>query len=129
MKSKIKDDNLVRHLMPDNFAVGCRRPTPGNGYLEALSEENVHVVTDEISQVSPEGIVLVTGEILEIDTLICATGFNISFCPRFKLIGRNGQDIEDLWGEKPEAYLSTAVPDFPNYFSKSKACGVKTAID
>lgn len=129
MKSKVKDDNLIKYLMPDNFAVGCRRPTPGNGYLEALSEENVRVVTDEISRVSPEGIVLVTGETLEIDTLICATGFNISFCPRFKLIGRNGQDIEDLWREKPEAYLSTAVPGFPNYFSKSKFYQIKTAID
>lgn len=129
MKSKIKDDNLIRHLMPDSFAVGCRRPTPGNGYLEALAEGNVRVVTDEISRVSPEGIVLVTGETLEIDTLICATGFNISFCPRFKLIGRKGQDIEELWREKPEAYLSTAVPDFPNYFSKSKVSDIKTTID
>lgn len=129
MKSKIKDGNLVRHLMPDNFAVGCRRPTPGNGYLEALSEENVRVVTDEISRVSPKGIVLVTGEALDIDTLICATGFNISFCPRFKLIGRNGQDIEDIWREKPEAYLSTAVPGFPNYFSKSKVSQIETSID
>lgn len=129
MKSKITDDNLVRHLMPDNFAVGCRRPTPGNGYLEALSEKNVRVVTDEISRVSPKGIVLVTGETLEIETLICATGFNISFCPRFKLIGRNGQDIEDLWRQKPEAYLSTAVPGFPNYFSKSKASDIKLTID
>lgn len=129
MKSKIKDENLVRHLMPDNFAVGCRRPTPGNGYLEALSEENVRVVTDEISRVLPEGIVLVTGETLEIDTLICATGFNISFCPRFKLIGRNGQDIEDQWREKPEAYLSTAVPGFPNYFSKSIVSKIETVID
>lgn len=128
MKSKIKDEKLARHLMPDNFAVGCRRPTPGNGYLEALSEPNVRVVTDEISRVSLEGIVLVTGETLEIDTLICATGFDISFCPRFKLFGRNGQDIENLWREKPEAYLSTAVPGFPNYFSKLKACGTKAAI-
>lgn len=119
MKSKIKDESLLQHLMPQNFAIGCKRPTPGNGYLEALSEDNVRVVTDKIARVSPDGIVLASGEELKVDTIICATGFDIGFCPRFKLIGRDGRDIKEEWREKPEAYLSTAAPGFPNYFSKS----------
>lgn len=104
--------------MPDNFAVGCRRPTPGNGYLEALVEDNVRVVTDSIERVESNGIQLSTGELLEVDTILCATGFDLSFCPRFKLIGRGGVAIDEKWKDIAEAYLSLSVPGFPNYFSE-----------
>lgn len=118
MKAKLKDERILKHLMPDNFAVGCRRPTPGNGYLEALVESNVNVVTEPIARVVPEGIQLKSGEILKVTTIICATGFDLSFCPRFSLIGRNGVAIAEQWKDTAEAYLSVAVPGFPNYFSK-----------
>lgn len=118
MRSKLQDETILKYLMPSDFAVGCRRPTPGNGYLETLVKENVRVIPDEITRIVPDGIELSTGELLQIDTLICATGFNMSFCPQFTLIGRNGEAIHDRWQEKPEAYLSVAVPGFPNYFSK-----------
>lgn len=111
------DERLVKALLPD-FAVGCRRPTPGNGYLEALTKENVRVVTDRISHVVPEGIVLTTGEVIKIDTFICATGFDLSFTPSFELVGRQGKTMAEEWKSKPTAYLSLAVPNFPNYFSE-----------
>lgn len=119
MKVKLGDDALLEHLMPDNFAVGCRRPTPGNGYLEALTQKNVRVITEAIDEVVPKGVKLSSGEIVDVDTIICATGFDLSFCPRFQLIGRNEESIHETWKDIPEAYLSTAVPGFPNYFSKS----------
>lgn len=118
MTSKLNDEKLLKHLMPEDFAIGCRRPTPGNGYLEALTKDNVRVVTEEIDQVVSDGIQLKSTEIIKVDALICATGFDLSFCPRFDLIGRNGQDIHEKWKDLPEAYLSLAVPDFPNYFSR-----------
>ncbi|KID76808.1 Flavin monooxygenase-like protein, partial [Metarhizium brunneum ARSEF 3297] len=116
MKEKLgKDSPLLKHMLP-TFAVGCRRPTPGNGYLEALTKENVRVVTDAISEIVPEGIKTSTGEILKVDMLICATGFDISFCPRYPVIGKDGISLGDQWKDKPEAYLSLAVPNFPNHF-------------
>ncbi|KAG8428476.1 hypothetical protein J3459_003898 [Metarhizium acridum] len=116
MEEKLgKDSPLLRHMLP-TFAVGCRRPTPGNGYLEALTKENVRVVTDAISQIVPEGIKTSTGEILKVDMFICATGFDISFCPRYPVIGEHGISLGDQWKDKPEAYLSLAVPNFPNHF-------------
>ncbi|KAH7010394.1 cyclohexanone monooxygenase [Ilyonectria destructans] len=116
MTSKLNDEKLLKHLMPEDFAIGCRRPTPGNGYLEALTKDNVRVVTEEIDQVVSDGIQLKSTEIIKVDALICATGFDLSFCPRFDLIGRNGEDIHEKWKDLPEAYLSLAVSDFPNYF-------------
>lgn len=70
MKSKLQNDRLEKHMIPD-FAVGCRRPTPGNGYLEALSMSNVRVVTDHIQEIVPEGIKLTTGELIAVDAFIC----------------------------------------------------------
>jgi cation diffusion facilitator CzcD-associated flavoprotein CzcO len=118
MKRKLPDEKILKYVMPTNFAVSCRRPTPGNGYLESLTETNVRVIPDGIKEILPEGIILETGEVLKVDSLICATGFNMSFCPRFTLIGRNGEDIAEKWRHKPEAYLSVAVSGFPNYFSE-----------
>lgn len=118
MKSKLGHNSpLLKHLIP-TFSVGCRRPTPGNGYLEALTEKNVRVVTDRIAEIVPEGIKTETGEIIKIDMFICATGFDISFCPRYPVIGRNGIGLADMWKEKPAAYLSLAVPNVPNHFSE-----------
>jgi cation diffusion facilitator CzcD-associated flavoprotein CzcO len=111
------DPRLCKALIP-TFPVGCRRLTPGPGYLESLTKENVRVVTDNIVKIVPTGLEISTGEIIEVDALICATGFDLSFRPRFPLIGRKG-NLQDLWTENlPRAYMSCAVPDFPNYFSK-----------
>jgi cation diffusion facilitator CzcD-associated flavoprotein CzcO len=117
MKSKLGENNpLVKHLIP-TFAVGCRRPTPGNGYLEALTKENVRVVTDCITEIVPEGIKTETGEVIKVDMFICATGFDISFCPRYPVFGRDGICLGEQWKVKPMGYLSLAVPNFPNHFS------------
>ncbi|KEF62543.1 uncharacterized protein A1O9_00516 [Exophiala aquamarina CBS 119918] len=110
------DARLVKHVIRE-FAVGCRRPTPGNGYLEALIQPNVRVVTGQIERLGESGILLETGELLEVDIFICATAFDISFCPRLPLIARGGVSLEDQRKEKLEAYLSLTAPNMPNYFS------------
>ena len=117
MKAKLGDSPIADYIIP-TFSLGCRRPTPGVGYLEALTKDNVRVVRDEIEKIVPEGIVLATGEKIRIDTFICATGFDLSFCPRFPIIGRDGANLAEQWKERPTAYLSMAPENIPNYFSK-----------
>lgn len=118
MKQRLGDDNpLLPYLIP-TFAVGCRRPTPGNGYLEALTKQNVRVVTDPIAEIVPDGIKLSTNEVIKVDMFICATGFDISFCPRYPITGLNGVKLGEKWSQKPEGYMSLAVDEFPNHFSK-----------
>jgi cation diffusion facilitator CzcD-associated flavoprotein CzcO len=118
MKTLLRgDERLCKALIP-TFPVGCRRITPAPGYLASLTEENVRVVTDKILRVVPTGIEISTGEVIEVDSLVCATGFDLSFRPRFPLIGTK-RNLQDLWTENlPRAYMSCTVPDFPNYFSK-----------
>lgn len=49
--------------------------------------------------------------------VVCATGFDVSHCPRFPIVGRNGMNLGKKWAaEDPESYLSVAVPDMPNFF-------------
>ncbi|KAH8902042.1 FAD/NAD(P)-binding domain-containing protein [Coniochaeta sp. PMI_546] len=111
------DKRLCDALIPKDFPLGCRRLTPGVGYLEALSARNVTVVTDPITKIVPRGLETSTGELIEVDVIVCATGFNVSFCPRFPIIGREG-NLQDKWRrELPKGYMSLAIPGFPNYFT------------
>ncbi|KAL4811851.1 hypothetical protein BDW67DRAFT_189249 [Aspergillus spinulosporus] len=109
------DERLCRVLIPE-FPVGCRRITPGVGYLSSLRAENTRVVTDRIRQVVPKGIELDTGEIIKLDVIVCATGFDVSYCLRFPIVGRAG-NLQDVWSKSiPQAYMSCAVPGLPNFF-------------
>ena len=118
MRKKLgNDDRLVQIMMP-NFAVGCRRPTPGAGFLESLTQKNVNVITGNIVEIVPEGLRTADGELHCVDALICATGFDTSFRPRISIKGRNGSDLAQMWEEHPEAYMSVAAADLPNFFCK-----------
>lgn len=118
MKSALGDDqDLIKLLIPD-FPLACRRMTPDVGYLAALTKDNVRVVSDKIVQINEVGLVTSTGETIKVDAIVCATGFNVSFRPRFPLVGRKG-NLQDIWSKNlPSAYMSCAVPDMPNYFGK-----------
>ena len=116
MKGRLaKKPEIVDALTP-SFAVGCRRLTPGPGYLEALVEDNVDFVSDKLESINAKGIVLETGKTIEIDALVCATGFNTSAPPPFHVFGKNGRSLQQRFKPYPETYLSMAVDGFPNFF-------------
>ena len=74
MKDRLaRKPEILKSILPD-FSVGCRRLTPGPGYLEALVEDNVDFIDIPIQQVDPTGIKLTDGRSIELDALICATG-------------------------------------------------------
>lgn len=118
-KKLVAKPEIADLIVPTSFAVGCRRPTPGNGYLEALCDPRVTVVTGGIKEITETGLIDDAGVHHEVDTIICATGFDVTWRPRYPLVGRHGKDLGQEWKNGPENYLSITVPDFPNYFSKS----------
>ena len=85
--------DLAEMLIPD-FSVGCRRLTPGGGFLEARewlhfwvllltlsSDQSCVVMTDNVTltnsgvvSCSETGITTADGEHREFDVIICATG-------------------------------------------------------
>ncbi|RDW76107.1 hypothetical protein BP5796_06928 [Coleophoma crateriformis] len=116
MKKKLEaKEGLAEKLVPD-FVVGCRRVTPGTGYLEALAAENVTVQLDQISEIYEEGIKMEDGTLIKVDSIVCATGFDSSYKPAFPVIGLEGKDLREEWKDEPRSYLSIAAANFPNYF-------------
>jgi cation diffusion facilitator CzcD-associated flavoprotein CzcO len=103
----------------DSLLIPSRRPTPGTGYLEALGAPNVSVEWNSIDQVFEKGIKLKNGKVIELDMIVCATGFDTTWKPRFPIIGRGGINLAEQWKMHPRTYLSFAVHNFPNYFSMS----------
>lgn len=118
MKARLGGDEELASKLTPKWGVGCRRLTPGQNFLETLVKPNVEVITDEIIRIEPEGLVTTDGTLHKVDALICATGFNTTYRPRFKLVGRQGVPLADLWNDTNdvEAYLALAIPGFPNYF-------------
>lgn len=99
-----------------NFAPGCRRLTPGPGFLEAMCEENVSYVRDRIARIVPEGVVTEDGELHEIDVLVCCTGFYAGAAPPFPVVGLDGRRLQDHWYDRAANYLSLTTDHFPNHF-------------
>ncbi|TVY17348.1 putative sterigmatocystin biosynthesis monooxygenase [Lachnellula arida] len=107
-----KKPELLEHIVPD-FSPNCRRLTPGPGYLEALTEDNVSFIRDPISHFTAEGIVTADGTERKVDAVICATGANIDMIPPFPITA-NGRDLRDAWRPDPISYIGVAAPGFPN---------------
>jgi hypothetical protein len=88
----------------------------GPGYLEALCEENVNFVSDKIWSIKPHGVELDNGTIVELDALVCATGFNASGPLPFSVIGKNDISLGKRFKPYPSTYLSVAIDGFLNFF-------------
>lgn len=115
MKEFIPDEKIYRQLLPD-FALGCRRLTPGNPFMRAVQKSNVTLHRDAVAKVSGNKVIAYNGEEAEVDTIICATGFDVSYVPAFPMRGRNGVLLSDKWSKIPEGYMGLACPDMPNYY-------------
>lgn len=118
MTAMLKGNKKLCEALIPSYPLGCRRMTPGQAYLQALSKPNVEVKLGGVRRFVPEGIELESGEVIQVDAIVCATGYETTFRPRFPIIGREG-NLQDLWDrDVPKSYMSCAVAGLPNYFSK-----------
>ncbi|KAK5129827.1 hypothetical protein BJ546DRAFT_1060466 [Cryomyces antarcticus] len=114
MADFIKDKRLLEGFTP-TWGVGCRRVTPGDPYMIAIQKENVDVHFTHVKECTEDGVVGGDGQERKCDTIVCATGFDVSYRPRFPIEGKGGMDLAEKWKECPESYLGLAIPDFPNF--------------
>ena len=110
------NEKLKKFIIP-KWSPGCRRISPGDGYLEALVKENVQPVFSNIVKIVPEGIVTEDDAVHKLDVLVCATGFQVAFRPAFTVINGDGVKLDDDWGKGPNLYLGVSAPRFPNFYT------------
>ncbi len=116
LRQQIADPQLRAQVTP-TYTMGCKRVLISNDYYPALTRPNVHVVTDGIAEIVPQGVRTVDGALHEVDCLILGTGFQATDpMPPGVLFGRKGLDIVAAWKDGPEAYRGTTVAGFPNLF-------------
>jgi hypothetical protein len=117
MKQRLESKPHIFEALLPSFSPGCRRLTPGPGYLEALTQPNVAFITDSISRISENAIHTSDGTTHTVDALVCATGFHTSAPPPFPLMGFNGLSLTKHWENRATTYLSHSISSFPNMFT------------
>ncbi|MEM7038094.1 MAG: NAD(P)/FAD-dependent oxidoreductase, partial [Bacteroidota bacterium] len=116
IRKSVKSPELRKALTP-NYQMGCKRILRSDDYYPAMARENVTLVAQPVTEMDATGITDAAGNRHEIDAIVYATGFIASEnMARFDIIGRNGQNLKELWQMGGEAYLGTAVHGFPNSF-------------
>lgn len=111
------DAELLEKMVPD-FPPFCRRLTPGPGYLEAITKDNLTFIQDPIDHFTEDGIVTKDGVHRPVDAVICSTGANVDFAPPFPIIAGD-YDLSKDWKPDgkfgfPYSYLGLFTPHFPN---------------
>jgi cation diffusion facilitator CzcD-associated flavoprotein CzcO len=115
----VRNRELGRKLNPD-YDFGCKRPTMSNSYYRAFTKPHVHLETNGIERIEPDGIVACDGTKRFIDTLVLATGYDVwdANLPAIEVIGREGRDLGKWWREtRFQAYQGVTVPYFPNFLT------------
>lgn len=116
LEDTVRDVALRERLRPD-YRAACKRLVISPNFYEAIQRPNAELVTEQIECVEPSGIRTRDGRLHELDVLVLATGFKANaFMRPMELIGRDGITLDREWADRPNAYLSVTIPDFPNFF-------------
>ncbi|HUV09785.1 MAG TPA: NAD(P)/FAD-dependent oxidoreductase [Acidimicrobiia bacterium] len=116
LEDNVRDPELRELLRPD-YRAACKRLVVSPDFYEAIQHPHAELVTSGIERIEPGGVRTTDGQLHELDVLVLATGFKVdAFMRPMDIIGRNGVKLADVWAERPGAYLSISIPDFPNLF-------------
>ena len=121
IKQKINDPSVAAMLTNFDHAFATKRPPIDFNYFETFNMENVDVVdirSDPIKKINKGNVELHSGDRLEADVIVFATGFDAmtGALNKIDIIGRNGQALSEYWQNGPKTYLGLVMPDFPNFF-------------
>lgn len=109
--------DLQAKVIPSYPPYGKRMLRDNGVWAQTLKQDNVQLVTEAITQITPTGVTTADGEHHELDVLIYCTGFRaVDLLSSLHVTGRNGADLHQQWGTEPTAYIGITVPNFPNLF-------------
>jgi cation diffusion facilitator CzcD-associated flavoprotein CzcO len=116
LELNVTDPELRERLRP-NYKAACKRLVVSPDFYSAIQRPNARLVTDRIVRVEPGGVRTADGTLHELDVLVLATGFQVDrFLRPIEVLGRDGVSLDDVWAQRPSAYMAISVPDFPNLF-------------
>ncbi|OZM72332.1 4-hydroxyacetophenone monooxygenase [Amycolatopsis antarctica] len=116
LRRTVADPRLRAALTPD-YEIGCKRVLFSNDYLPAVGRENVTLVTERITEITPDGPRTADGTLHEADVIVYGTGFAaLDLLAPITVTGRGGIPLADTWREGARAHLGISVPGFPNMF-------------
>lgn len=115
LRRQVPDETLRTKLRPP-YPLGCKRLIYSNDYYPALVRPNVALVTEAIERIEDHAV-LAGGRRHAVDTLVCATGFDVEHSlAHLDIRGRGGRPLAEAWREGPRAHRGLTVPGFPNLF-------------
>jgi len=116
LEQSVTDPKLRERLRP-SYRAACKRLVVSPDFYQAIQRPNAELVTDDIECIEVGGIRTCDGRLHELDVLVLATGFRADrFMRPMEVIGRNGRSLDEIWKQRPVAYLSISIPDIPNFF-------------
>ncbi len=116
LEKSVEDPQLRERLTP-HYEPGCKRRCISDDYLSTFNRANVHLVSDRITHVEPDGIRDATGTLHRVDAIIEATGFRpFDITDYVNISGRDGRRLRDVWSNHVESFRTVMVPGFPNFF-------------
>ncbi|HEX4225364.1 MAG TPA: NAD(P)/FAD-dependent oxidoreductase [Pseudonocardiaceae bacterium] len=116
MRMQLRDPETRRKAWP-NYTFGCKRILFSSAFLPALQRNNVELVTEKITRMTPAGPQTEDGRVHEVDCVIYGTGFRTTrFMFPMEITGIGGRTLREAWADGPRAHLGIAVSGFPSLF-------------
>lgn len=111
------DERLLAQVLPEYPATGKRTLQDNGSWLRTLRRDNVELVRTPIERIEPDGVVTEDGTAYPADVIVYATGFRATdvLWP-MRIVGRDGVELRNMWGDRPYAHRGITVPGFPNFF-------------
>lgn len=111
VKAFLGDDFDMKHFTPTYRPWRQRIAfVPDGDIFQGIASGKASVVTDHIDRFVPEGIKLKSGDVLEADIIITATGFNLKFLGNIPFV-IDGETVD--WNERL-TWRGMMVEDVPN---------------
>jgi 4-hydroxyacetophenone monooxygenase len=117
MRAFTDDEELLAKVTPAYPPMGKRTLQDNGTWLTTLQRDDVELICDGISEITPDGVTTVDDVHRPADVLIWATGFDVNHqLGPINVRGLDGLELNTEWGDAAYAYLGVTVPGFPNFY-------------